>query len=115
MNILVITLALLGAGFMLVAGIGVLRLNDLYMRLHASTKAATLGVALLLSAAALHVDEPGVAMRCFMAVLFFLLTAPVAGHLIARAAYHRGEPLAQGTLDDELARDQARARHRDSG
>ena len=92
---------------MLVAAIGILKLPDLYQRLHASSKAATLGVALLLFGAALHSGDMGVASRCLMAILFFMLTAPVGAHLITRTAYHGKEPLAKETLSDEWAEDQA--------
>lgn len=104
-NILTATCLLSGAFFMLVAAIGILKLPDLYQRLHASAKAATLGVALLLLGAALHSGDMGVVARCLMSIVFFILTAPVGAHLIARAAYHRGEPLAKETLSDEWAED----------
>ena len=96
--------ALLFAGvfFMLVAAIGVLRLPDLYQRLHASSKAATLGVALILAAVALDSAEMGVVTRCVVAIAFFILTAPVGGHLIARAAIRAGEPLDPKTLSNDL-------------
>lgn len=89
-----------GAGFMLVAAIGILRLPDLYQRLHATSKAATLGVALILSGAAVASGELGLASRCAMAVIFFVLSAPVGAHLIARAADLIGEPAVDGTVDE---------------
>ena len=104
-NIMVAFLLLSGAFFLLVAAIGILKLPDLYQRLHASSKAATLGVALLLLGAALHSGAVGIISRCLMTVVFFILTAPVGAHLIARAAYHRGEPLADKTLSDDWAAD----------
>ena len=70
-NFLIAFCLLSGAFFMLVAAIGVLRLPDLYQRLHASSKAATLGVALLLLGAALHSGDMGVVSRCLMAIAFF--------------------------------------------
>ena len=96
-----------GAFFMLVAAIGILKLPDLYQRLHASSKAATLGIALLLLGAALHSGNMGVVSRCLMAIVFFVLTAPVGAHLITRAAYYQGEPLAKETLSDEWAEDRS--------
>jgi len=106
MSDLLIAFCLLsGAFFMLVAAIGILKLPDLYQRLHASSKAATLGVALLLLGAALHSSDMGVVARCFMAIVFFILTAPVGAHLITRAAYKHEEPLAKETLSDEWAED----------
>ena len=106
MNNILITFCLLsGAFFMLVAAIGILKLPDLYQRLHASSKAATLGVAMLLLGAALHSGDIGVVSRCIMAIVFFVLTAPVGAHLITRTAYRQNEPLAKGTLSDEWAED----------
>ncbi len=106
MNDLLIAICLLsGAFFMLVAAIGILKLPDLYQRLHASSKAATLGVALLLLGAALHSGDVGVISRCIIAIVFFVLTAPVGAHLMTRTAYKHDEPLAKGTLSDEWAED----------
>ena len=92
---------------MLVAAIGILKLPDLYQRLHASSKAATLGIGLLLLGAAIHSGNMGVVSRCLMAIVFFVLTAPVGAHLITRAAYYQGEPLAKETLSDEWAEDRS--------
>ena len=107
MTILVAICLVSGAFFMLLAAIGILKLPDLYQRLHASSKAATLGVTLLLLGAAIHSGDMGVISRCLMAIIFFILTAPVGAHLITRAAYHHGEPLAPGTLSDDWAEDSA--------
>jgi len=104
-DLLIAFCLLSGAFFMLVASIGLLKLPDLYQRLHASSKAATLGVALVLLGAALHSGDMGVVSRCIMAIVFFMLTAPVGAHLITRAAYRHEEPLAKGTLSDEWAED----------
>ena len=104
-NIFIAICLLSGAFFMLIAAIGILKLPDLYQRLHASSKAATLGVALLLLGAALHSGDMGVFSRCLMTIVFFILTAPVGAHLMTRTAYHHGEPLAKETLSDEWAED----------
>jgi len=97
-----------GAFFMLLAGLGVLRLPDLFMRLQAATKASTLGVGCLLLGAAIHFQDLGVTTRAVLVIAFFCLTAPVGAHVIARAAYAVGVPLWEGTITDEL-RDQRRA------
>lgn len=91
-----------GASFMLLAAVGVLRLPDLLTRLHATTKAATLGVALVMMAVALHFGEVAVVARAFGVILFLLMTAPVAAHTIGRAGYFVGSKLWSGTLKDEL-------------
>ena len=92
-----------GAFFVLVAAIGVLRLNDLYMRMHAASKAGTLGAGLLLIALALFSGETNVVLRALAAVVFFLLTAPVSAHLLARAAYMMGYKPCDLTRFDALA------------
>jgi multicomponent Na+:H+ antiporter subunit G len=97
-----ITLLLLGSLFLLAAAIGVVRMPDLYTRMQAATKAATLGISCVLAAAAFYMQDLGVAMRVFFTVLFFFLTAPVAAHLIGRAAYFIGVPLWKGSIVDEL-------------
>ncbi|ABC44503.1 multicomponent Na+:H+ antiporter subunit G [Salinibacter ruber] len=95
-----------GTLFVFVAGLGVLRLPDVYMRLHASTKAGTLGVAL--NAAGLVVFHPdlGIFTRAFALVLFLLLTAPVAAHMIGRASYFAREEMGvsiwDGTVVDRM-------------
>jgi multicomponent Na+:H+ antiporter subunit G len=96
-------LLVVGASFMLLAGLGVLRLPDLFMRLQASTKASTLGVGCLLLGVAIHFQDLGVTSRTVLVVGFFCLTAPVGAHLIARAAYAVGVPLWKGTIIDELS------------
>lgn len=106
-NIILAFCLVSGAFFMLVAAIGVLKLPDLYQRLHASSKAATLGVALLLLGAALHSGNMGVVSRCLMTIVFFILTAPVGAHLITRVAYKYGEPLAKETLSDDWSKDRS--------
>jgi multicomponent Na+:H+ antiporter subunit G len=99
-SILLIT----GALFVLIAAVGVLRLPDLLMRMHAATKAGTLGAGLLLGAVMVSVPETGVVVRAAAVVVFLLLTAPIAAHVIARAAYHAGEAqLWDRTSVDELA------------
>jgi len=95
-------LLVVGALFMLVAGLGVLRLPDLFMRLQAATKASTLGVGCLLLGLAVHFQDLGVTTRAVLVIAFFFLTAPVGAHMIARAGYAMGVPLWEGTLTDEL-------------
>ncbi|HXG09211.1 MAG TPA: monovalent cation/H(+) antiporter subunit G [Gemmataceae bacterium] len=95
-------LLIVGASFMLLASLGMLRLPDLFMRLQAATKASTLGVACLLLGAAFHFQDLAVTTRAVLVIAFFVLTAPVGAHMIARAAYAVGVPLWEGTITDEL-------------
>ena len=95
-------LVLVGALFMLLAALGVVRLPDLLTRMHATTKAATLGVSLVMLAVALHFAQVAVVARAFAVILFIMMTAPVAAHVIGRAGYFVGTRLWEGTLKDEL-------------
>ncbi len=74
-----------GAAFVLVAAIGIVRLPDLLTRMHASTKAGTLGALLVLVGLALHVGTGEVVSKVVATSLFLLLTAPIAAHMIGRA------------------------------
>jgi multicomponent Na+:H+ antiporter subunit G len=102
-DILTGLIIIVGAVFTLVAALGILRFPDLYSRSHAASKAGTLGSGLLLAALALHSGELGVVTRAFAAFLFLLLTAPIAAHLLARAAYYVGHKPWDGTRIDDLA------------
>jgi multicomponent Na+:H+ antiporter subunit G len=92
-----------GALFALVASIGLLRLKDVYMRMHAGSKAGTLGSGLMLIALAVHAHQIDVITRAIAGVVFFLLTAPVAAHLLAKAAYEVGYKPCSDTHVDEMA------------
>lgn len=105
-TILSSALAILGAFFFLLAAIGVIRFPDLLMRMHAATKAGAFGGALLLIACAIQFGEWGVTIKAALIMVFFYLTAPVAGHVLARAGYRAGVPLSPRTHRDDLkARD----------
>ncbi|MDR7417866.1 MAG: monovalent cation/H(+) antiporter subunit G [Armatimonadota bacterium] len=91
-----------GAVWILIAAAGIVRMPDLYLRMSASSKAGTLGAALMLLGVALHFQALGVVSRVVATVAFIVLTAPVAAHMIARAAYITGVPLWPGTKVDEL-------------
>ena len=95
-------LLLIGAAFLLLAGVGVVRMPDVFTRMQAATKASTLGVGCVLLAVAVHFNELGIIMRALAGIVFFLLTAPVTAHVIGRAAYFLGVPLWRGTTHDEL-------------
>lgn len=95
-------LIVIGAFFMFVAALGVFRMPDLYMRLHSNTKSATFGIGFLLLGAAAHFADFAVSIRALAIILFLFATAPVAAHMIGRAAYFSRAPLWEGTLSDEL-------------
>lgn len=85
-------LLICGAGFMLVASIGVVKFPDVYGRMHAITKAASLGLIMMLAAVILLHSIPIVWTEALMAVFFVVLTAPVGTHMIARVAYQQNPP-----------------------
>lgn len=91
-----------GALLMLLAAVGIVRLPDLLTRMHATTKAASLGVNLTMLAVALHFSDVGVVARALAIILFVLTTAPIAAHVMGRAGYFVGTRLWSGTVKDEL-------------
>jgi len=100
--IFVSILMLGGAFFALAAAIGVLRLPDLYSRMHAASKAGTVGSGLLLLAAGTYSGEFAIFARALAGIVFLLLTAPVAAHLLAKAAHATGHKIWDGSLRDEM-------------
>ena len=101
-SVLIAILATLGAIFVLLAGIGILRMPDTYLRMAVTTKAATLGVGLLLVAAAIYFNDLSTTTRVLAIIVFILLTAPVGAHLIGRASYIVGNPLWEKSVLDDL-------------
>lgn len=101
-SIIIGILATLGAAFVLMAGIGILRMPDTYLRMAVTTKAATLGVGLLLIAAAMYFNDLSTSTRVLAIIVFILLTAPVGAHLIGRASYIVGNELWEKSVMDDL-------------
>jgi multicomponent K+:H+ antiporter subunit G len=83
-------LVLTGAVFTFIGSLGLARLRDFYTRLHGPTKATTLGVGSLLIASAIYFSTrgDGVSLHEVLVTLFLFITAPVSGHLLAKAALH---------------------------
>ncbi|NDJ84498.1 MAG: monovalent cation/H(+) antiporter subunit G [Chloroflexi bacterium] len=94
-----------GAGFIFIAGLGIIRMPDLFLRMSTTTKAATLGVgSVLLGAIIFFSADLGVETRALAAIIFLLLTAPVSAHMIGRAGYaDDAVRLWEGTIVDEMA------------
>ncbi|MDQ3607273.1 MAG: monovalent cation/H(+) antiporter subunit G [Gemmatimonadota bacterium] len=92
-----------GVFFMFVSSLGLIRLPDFYSRLHAPTKAATLGLFFLLIAVALAVPEAVMVTKALLVVAFIAATAPVGAHILARAAYRNDVPRSDETELDEYA------------
>lgn len=100
-DLLTAALLLTGSAFMLLAALGIVRFPDVLMRLQATSKAGTMGIGLILSGVALHFAEVPVVLWALLILVFLFVTAPVAAHMIGRAAYVRGERLWEGTVVDE--------------
>lgn len=87
---------LLGAGFAVIAALGVLRLPDVYCRMHAATKAGAFGVSLILVALIIAAPTLRVFIQSLLIIVFFYLTAPIGVQMIGRAALLHGVPLWRG-------------------
>ena len=93
---------LIGAAFTLLAAIGVLRLPDLYTRMHAASKAGAVGGGMILLAVALVSFDGSVALRAIIGAGFLLLTTPVSAHLLARVSHRGGYHSGANMVVDEL-------------
>jgi multicomponent Na+:H+ antiporter subunit G len=85
-------LLVLGAFFLFVGTIGLLRLPDVYNRLHATSKATTLGTASMFLAGFAYFGPQGAGLTALVGIAFLFLTAPTGGHVISRAAKRMGVP-----------------------
>ena len=101
-EIVIAIIVSIGAAFVLLAAIGVLKMPDLFLRISVTTKAATLGVGLMLVGVSIHFSDFYTTTRSVAIVLFVLLTAPIGAHLIGRAAYIFGVPLWKNNRIDQL-------------
>ena len=99
-----VLLILLGAIVSVISAFGLIRLPDVYTRSHAATKSATLSVLACLIGAFIYFwsNDGFVSIRLVLGIIFVFLTAPVAGHLVCRAAYRSRVPLAEGSGEDAL-------------
>jgi multicomponent Na+:H+ antiporter subunit G len=100
-EILTCVFLLLGGVLSIIAAAGVLRMPDLFIRMHAATKVGTVGVSSVAIGLMIHFGNITVTSRGLLVIAFFLLTAPVAAHMIARAAYRSGVSLWMLTRIDE--------------
>ena len=96
-------LIIVGSFFALTAALGLVRLPDVYSRMHAASKAGTMGSGLMMIALALVADDLATVTRAVAGVVFFLLTAPIAAHLLAKAAYSVGYKLWDKSVLDEMS------------
>jgi multicomponent Na+:H+ antiporter subunit G len=98
MEIIGLIILWIGIFFSVVGVLGLMRMPDLYCRLHASGKVSTVGLAGLLLGAALLM--PSAALKLIALAIFAVLTLPVSTHAIAAAAYRYGNYEAKLSRDD---------------
>jgi multicomponent Na+:H+ antiporter subunit G len=101
-TLIVAILILIGGTFGILGAVGLLRMPDVLTRMHASTKIGTLSCGLVTAAAAVHFGDASTSVRAVLIILFLLLTAPIAAHMIGRAAVTTGVPLWRRDGDAEL-------------
>ncbi|MEK4227983.1 Na+/H+ antiporter subunit G [Solibacillus sp. FSL H8-0538] len=99
-----VVLILFGSIISVISAFGMIRLPDVYTRSHAATKSATLSVLCCLLGAFIYFwfHDGFVSIRLILGIIFVFITAPVAGHLVCRAAYRSRVPLAEGSGADAL-------------
>ena len=97
-------LILIGTFFSFLSAIGLIRLPDVYTRSHAASKSSTLGVLCTLVGTFLYflITDGYFSIRLLLGIFFVFLTAPVAAHMICRAAYRSNVKLAEVSVQDEL-------------
>lgn len=104
-DILAAICILAGLGFMLIGCFGIVRLPDVYHRIHAASKCTTLGLMGLLLGTLFHVGTFAVFTKVVLIIIFAFVAAPVGSHMLAKAAHRDRAPQWEGTLSDELAQD----------
>lgn len=99
---IVLFFATVGVAFMLISAVGIVRLPDVYARMHAAGKAATLGVSCVLMATGLF--YPDYLLRMILLIVLFFVTGPIATTTMARAAYRTSKQERRFVLRyDEMA------------
>jgi multicomponent Na+:H+ antiporter subunit G len=98
----IIILSTIGTLSILLAAVGIVRMPDIYLRISVTTKAATMGIGLILIGAALYFNELGITSRVIAIIFFMLLTAPVGAHMIGRASYFTGIKMWNKSVYDDL-------------
>ncbi len=97
-------LVIAGAAFVLLGSFGLIKLPDFYTRLHAPTKATTLGMGLLLIASLIltSITQGTLSFHQLLITLFLFITAPVTAHMLAKSALHLDIQSAASTRNAQL-------------
>jgi multicomponent Na+:H+ antiporter subunit G len=93
-------LMILGALFVFLAALGLMRMPDVYNRMQTSTKAVTLGA--ILSITGMIIIQPAWALKGIVIILFLLFTNPISAHSIGRASYITGVKMWEGSVVDKF-------------
>lgn len=102
-NVATAVFVLGGATLCFFGGLGLLRFPDMLSRLHAATKPQILGMIFVFIGVGIHLHNPAVIGMLVLMTLFQITTAPVAGHMLARAAYRTDQMKSESVVLDELA------------
>lgn len=103
LELLTVLMMAFGVFFIVVSSVGIVRLPDLYTRVHAAGKAGTLGiVGVLLGVGIYYITNLPVVFKMVAMIAFFFLTAPVAAHMLDRAAFLTGVKPMEGTRPNDL-------------
>ena len=103
-NYLVAGLLIIGGFFVFVGSLGLAKLPDFFTRLHAPTKATSLGMGSVLIASMLvtSVREGGFSVYELVISLFLFITAPVSAHMMAKAALHKKISMLDRTKNHDM-------------
>lgn len=107
LEVVVALLLFLGAAIHLLSSFGLVRFGDVYLRMHASTKASTLGVGFVLIAASLYFGESLIAIKLLALLAIYFFTSPTGVQVLANAAHVSRAPVVKETWIDELAASQS--------
>lgn len=109
MNSLIAFFLIGGTLMTALAVVGMIRLPDMYSRLHATTKSTTLGVIMIMTGAFLYFwyIDGLIETNLLLGALFILLTAPVSSHLLSRSAFHADVKPYKLTVLNDLKRDES--------
>lgn len=102
MSIIIAIFLALGIFFFVVGVVGLLRLPDVYSRMHATTKCDTLGAGMILVGLMLYHGIAADSAKLAIIIMFILLTNPASAHVVAKAAYQNKMPMAEGSFELDL-------------
>ena len=100
-NIISWIFIIIGSFFVLVGSIGLIRMPDVFTRMHAAGIKDTMGAGFLLSGLAMQSGFSLVTLKLFLLYLLFIFTSPVVSHALAQAALHDGVKPVLGGEDDQ--------------